>query len=211
MEAATRSPGTRPSPAVTSSVIPSLKNSSALSGLAFTNGRTAIELGRGSGAAAAGVGVGAVYRSQSVKARRPRTAKEKKAQWGDRRRTVATRSRWTVAPAGGAVCRGGGLVTWATRNYRPLEAPGTSIVAPEPLARSAPEAYCRGQPIVDPAMGGTMRSPGRCRGIPLWIAGTFVLFSCSSFQSALAPAAPLAADSSAPGPAPDSVLRQAIP
>ena len=126
MEAATWSPGTRPSPAVTSSAIPSLKNSSALSGLAFTNGRTAIERGRGSGAAAAGVGAGAVYRSQSVKARRPRTAKEKKAQWGDRRRKVATRSRWTVAPAVGSVCRGGGSVTWATRNYRPIEAAGTS-------------------------------------------------------------------------------------
>ena len=59
-------------------------------------------------------------------------------------------------------------------------------------------------------MGGHMRSPGRCRGIPLWVAGTFVLFSCSKFQSALAPAPPLAADSSAPGPVPDSLLREAI-
>jgi hypothetical protein len=55
-----------------------------------------------------------------------------------------------------------------------------------------------------------MRSPGRCPGIPLWVAGTFALFSCSSFKSVLAPAPPLAADSSARGPVPDSLLREAI-
>ena len=58
--AATRSPGTRPSAAVSSSVMPSLKYSLALSGLALTSGRTAIELGLGSGARAAGAGSGAV-------------------------------------------------------------------------------------------------------------------------------------------------------
>jgi hypothetical protein len=61
-------------------VTPSLKNSLALSGLAFTKGRTATELGRGSGAAAADVDVGAVYRSQSVRANSPSRAKEKNAQ-----------------------------------------------------------------------------------------------------------------------------------
>jgi hypothetical protein len=40
--------------------MPSLKYSLALSGLALTNGRTAMELGRGSGALAAGAGIGAV-------------------------------------------------------------------------------------------------------------------------------------------------------
>jgi hypothetical protein len=58
--AATRRPGTRPSAAVSSSVIPSLKNSLAVSGLALTSGSTAIEVGRGSGARTAGTSAGAV-------------------------------------------------------------------------------------------------------------------------------------------------------
>ena len=54
-----------------------------------------------------------------------------------------------------------------------------------------------------------MRSPGRCRRLPLLASGTLLL-SCSSYQSALAPAAPSVGDASAKGPVPDSLLREAI-
>ena len=55
-----------------------------------------------------------------------------------------------------------------------------------------------------------MRSPDRYRRRPLWVASTTLLFSCTNFQSALAPATPSTEDSSAPGPVPDSLLRETI-
>jgi hypothetical protein len=59
-------------------------------------------------------------------------------------------------------------------------------------------------------MGGPMLSPARHLRHP--IRGTFalLLLSCSSFQTALAPAPPRVGDDSVPGQVPDSLLREAI-
>jgi hypothetical protein len=59
-------------------------------------------------------------------------------------------------------------------------------------------------------MGGSMHSPARHRQHPVRGAGAFLLLSCSSFQTALAPASPRVGDESVPGPVPDSLLREAI-
>jgi hypothetical protein len=55
-----------------------------------------------------------------------------------------------------------------------------------------------------------MRSPGWYRRLPLLVASTFLLLSCSNFQGALAPATPSTEDSCAPGPVLDSLLRETI-
>jgi hypothetical protein len=59
-------------------------------------------------------------------------------------------------------------------------------------------------------MGGHVRGPRRYQRLPSLGAGPFLLLSCSSFQSALAPAPPLTEDRSAPAQIPDSLLREAI-
>jgi hypothetical protein len=55
-----------------------------------------------------------------------------------------------------------------------------------------------------------MHSPVRHRGHPVRGACAFLLLSCSSFQTALAPAPPRVGDESTPGQVPDSLLREAI-
>jgi hypothetical protein len=55
-----------------------------------------------------------------------------------------------------------------------------------------------------------MHTSGRFRRLPLAGACAFLFLSCSAFQSATAPAPPLAGDISAPGPVPDSLVREAI-
>jgi hypothetical protein len=55
-----------------------------------------------------------------------------------------------------------------------------------------------------------MHSPARHQRQPLWGACTFLLLSCSSFQTALAPVPPRVGDDTVPGQVPDSLLREAI-
>ena len=55
-----------------------------------------------------------------------------------------------------------------------------------------------------------MHTSGRFRRLPLAGACAFLFLSCSAFQSATAPAPPLAGDMSAPGAVSDSLLREAI-
>jgi hypothetical protein len=55
-----------------------------------------------------------------------------------------------------------------------------------------------------------MRSSARYRWHPIRGACGFLLLSCSSFQTALAPAPPRVGDESTPGQVPDSLLREAI-
>ena len=55
-----------------------------------------------------------------------------------------------------------------------------------------------------------MHSPARYRRHPVGGACVFLLLSCSSFQTALAPVPPRVGDDTVPGQVPDSLLREAI-
>src|SRR5688572_16724298 len=59
-------------------------------------------------------------------------------------------------------------------------------------------------------MGGPMHIPARHWRFPLVGACASLFLCCSTFQSATAPAPPLAGDTSTPGQIPDSLLREAI-
>ena len=116
---ATRRPSTRVSALISSSVMPSLKNSFSGSALMLTNGRTATAATRGTTTVAVGAGVGVGLLSSasaSVSARASSAADGKRSsgRWANDRATSSSTAGGTDAPAAPSL-GAGPVMRWAMR------------------------------------------------------------------------------------------------